>query len=258
MSAVKVLVLRSAGTNCDGETIDAFQGAGATTHLVHLARAFERPELLHEHDILAVPGGFTYGDDIAAGAIYATQLRARMFDEISRFVADGKLVIGICNGFQILVKAGLLPAFDGPGERGDMTLAWNDSARFEDRWVKLRVDSSLSPFAEKGDVIACPVAHAEGKVVLRDDSVLDRLREGNQVVFTYVDDDGNETGYPVNPNGSVANIAGICDPTGRVLGLMPHPERNTRRTHHPRWTRGEDDGGAGRRIFERAVAYATG
>ena len=258
MSRVRVLILRSAGTNCDGEAVEAFRAAGAATDVVHLGRVFERPGLLHEADVLAIPGGFTYGDDIAGGAIYATQLRARLFDDLTRFVADGKLVLGICNGFQILVKAGLLPAFDGPGDRGDLTLAWNDSARFEDRWVRLRVDSSLSPFAEKGDVIECPVAHAEGKVVARDDAVLERLRANDQIVFTYVDAGGRETGYPANPNGSVANIAGICDPTGRVLGLMPHPERNARRTHHPRWTRGEDDGGAGRRIFERAVAYASG
>jgi phosphoribosylformylglycinamidine synthase len=226
---------------------------------MHVYRLFERPTALADYRILAIPGGFTYGDDVAAGAVLAAEMRSKLLPDLRRFVADGGLVLGICNGFQVLVKAGLLPALDGLGERGDLTLAWNDSGRYEDRWVKLRVRTDRTPFFREGDLIDCPVAHAEGKVVVSDPSVVDRLRDAGQIVVTYEGPDGAEAAYPDNPNGSVAGIAGVCDPTGRVMGLMPHPERNVDPTHHPRWTReGPEVGGAGLRVFEDAIAHVAG
>jgi phosphoribosylformylglycinamidine synthase len=170
-------------------------------------------------------------------------------------VADGGLVLGICNGFQILVKAGLLPAVAGHGETGEATLAANDSNRFEDRWVTLAVVSDLSPFVRQGDVIRCPVAHAEGKFVTRDAATLAHLEQSGQVVFRYVGAAGDTSpAYPLNPNGSQNAIAGICDPTGRILGLMPHPERHIEPWHHPTWTRdGLAAAGDGLQVFRNAV-----
>jgi len=259
MSDPKVLVLRAPGTNCDVETADAFRRAGGDPERIHVYRLFDTPERLREFRILAIPGGFTYGDDVAAGAVLAAEMRRRLLPELRRFVDDGGLVLGICNGFQVLVKAGLLPALDGLGERGGLTLTWNDSGRYEDRWVRLRVRTDRTPFFREGEALDCPVAHAEGKVVVSDPSVVERLRENGQIVVTYEAADGGEAEYPENPNGSVAGIAGICDPTGRVMGLMPHPERNVDPPHHPRWTRdGATVGGAGLRVFENAVAHASG
>jgi len=258
MSEPRVLVLRAPGTNCDIETAGAFERAGGAPDMLHLYRLFESPQTLHDYRILAIPGGFSYGDDVAAGAVVAAELRSKLLPDLERFVEGGGLILGICNGFQILVKAGLLPALGGLGSRGDLTLGWNDSGRYEDRWVTLRVESDKSPFFRKGDLIDCPVAHAEGKVVVRDPSVVDRLREAGQIVVTYEAADGGEAAYPENPNGSIAGIAGVCDPTGRVMGLMPHPERNVDGTHHPRWTRdGIEVGGAGLRVFEDAVKHAA-
>jgi phosphoribosylformylglycinamidine synthase I len=259
MTGPRVVILRAAGTNCDVETADAFRRAGGEPEAIHVGRLFEDPTRLRGFRILAIPGGFTYGDDVAAGAVLAAEMRSRLLPELRRFVDEGGLVIGICNGFQVLVKAGLLPAFGGLGERGDLTLTWNDSGRYEDRWVRLRVDSDRSPFFAAGETFDCPVAHAEGKVVVADPSVVDRLREAGQIVVTYIDADGNAAGYPGNPNGSIAGIAGVCDPTGRVVGLMPHPERNVDATHHPRWTRGDPAAtGEGLAVFRRAVEFVRG
>ncbi len=256
--AVRTLIIRTAGTNCDQETKFAFERAGSEVSLLHINRVNEQPSLLAEHQILALPGGFSYGDDIAAGKILANELRTGLADQLKEFV-DGqkKLIIGICNGFQVLVKTGLLP---GPFSRGveqTTTLAFNDSNKFEDRWVYLRADSDKSPFIRKGQMIYLPVAHGEGKFVTNDETTLNAIRDNDQVVFRYVDADGN-TGapYPVNPNGSVDDIAGICDTTGRVLGLMPHPERHVLPTQHPRWTRdGLKDEGDGMQMFRNAVEY---
>jgi len=276
--AVKTLIIRTAGTNCDQETKFAFERAGSEVSLLHINRVNEKPSLLAEHQILALPGGFSYGDDIAAGKVHANEFRMKLGDELKKFVDDGKLIIGICNGFQVLVKTGLLPGFvraepgpaaakpgsavAAPGPFGrdteqTVTLTFNDSNKFEDRWVYLRADSDKSPFINKGEIIYLPIAHGEGKFVTKDDATLAALRDNDQVVFRYVDAAGN-TGapYPVNPNGSVDDIAGICDTTGRVLGLMPHPERHVLPTQHPRWTRdGLRDEGDGMQIFRNAVDY---
>jgi len=253
--SVKTLIIRTAGTNCDQETEFAFEQAGAEVTLLHINRVNENPAVLDDVQILALPGGFSYGDDIAAGKIHANELRTKLGDRLRAFVDAGKLVIGICNGFQILVKAGLLPGNDG-GEQ-TVTLTFNDSNKFEDRWIYLRSDSDQSPFVRKGQVVTFPVAHGEGKFVAKDDATLDALRANDQVVFRYVDAEGHTgAGYPANPNGSVDDIAGICDPTGHVLGLMPHPERHALPTQHPRWTReGLAAEGDGLQMFRNAVDY---
>ncbi len=256
MAKVKVLVLRAAGSNCDLETQFAFQAVGAQADLVHINRLLEGSVRLKEYQVLTIPGGFTYGDDISAGKVLANQLRMKLADQLTEFHAGGKLILGICNGFQVLVKAGLLPELDlNSGQQ--VTLTANDSGRFEDRWVHLRVNQTPCVFTQNaGEKVYFPVAHAEGKFVVKDETVLQRLKERKQIVFQYVNADGGKPSYPMNPNGSVEDIAGICDPTGRILGLMPHPERHLDPTNHPQWMRkGMAAEGDGVAVFRNAVAY---
>jgi phosphoribosylformylglycinamidine synthase len=205
---------------------------------------------------MAIPGGFSFGDHIASGRVLANRLRYALGQELKSFVADGKLVIGICNGFQVLVKMGLLPGFDGDFEQ-KVTLTLNDSGKFEDRWVYLKLDpASKCVFSRDVDSIYLPVRHGEGKFMVDCDATLDKLRAGGQVVFRYCSPDGDEATYPYNPNGSVDDIAGICDFTGRVFGMMPHPEAYLYRENHPRWTREQLPAeGLGRQIFRNAVEY---
>ncbi len=254
---VSVLVLRAAGTNCDRETAVAFELAGARADRVHVNRIREDPARLDRYQVLALPGGFSYGDDLGAGKVLANELRFFLADALARFVDAGKLVIGICNGFQVLVKAGLLPALEGRG-RVEATLAGNDSNRFEARWTHLDCATDRTPFLRRGDRLHLPVAHGEGKLVCRDPATLARLEASGQVCLRYVDGAGRPGAYPVNPNGSEGDIAGLCDPTGRIFGLMPHPERHVEFHHHPRWTRegrGPGDEGDGLRVFRNAVAH---
>jgi phosphoribosylformylglycinamidine synthase len=256
----RVLVLRAAGTNCDAETAFAFEQAGAEASLVHVNRLAEGSARLSGFQMLAIPGGFSYGDDVAAGKILALELEHRLGSELASFVSRGGLVIGICNGFQVLVRTGLLPGNDGfsPGEA--VTLASNDSQKYEDRWVRLEVlDTSCVWLRPSEDMLALPwielpVAHAEGKFVPASSAVMETLKENRQVVLRYVGPDGGEAAYPANPNGSVEGVAGITDATGRVFGLMPHPERHVFRRQHPRWTRGEGSSPPdGRQVFANAV-----
>ncbi|MHC4981604.1 MAG: phosphoribosylformylglycinamidine synthase I [Planctomycetota bacterium] len=257
MARPKALVLRAAGTNCDRETKYALELAGFEANRVHVFRLMENPPALREYQFLVIPGGFSYGDDVAAGKILANQMLHHLAEELNEFLAAGKLVLGICNGFQVMIKSGLLPwGKVAPGEvHRDVTLAWNDSGLFEDRWVHLRCDSEKCVFLPKGEIIALPIAHGEGKFIPRDATVLDALREDGQVSVRYVDARGNPGPYPINPNGSVDDIAGICDRTGRAMGLMPHPERFIDLTHHPRWTRGGISRADGRIFFERASDF---
>ncbi|MFO7899912.1 MAG: phosphoribosylformylglycinamidine synthase subunit PurQ, partial [Planctomycetota bacterium] len=199
--SIKTLIIRTAGTNCDLETKFAFERAGSQVSLLHINRVVENPTLLDEHQILALPGGFSYGDDIAAGRIHANELRTKLGDPLQHFVSHGKLVIGICNGFQVLAKTGLVPGPFAPDVDQTVTLTFNDSNRFEDRWVYLRADSDKSPFIAKGQVIYLPVAHGEGKFVTESRETLADLQKNEQVVFRYVDAEGNTgAGYPANPN----------------------------------------------------------
>jgi phosphoribosylformylglycinamidine synthase I len=255
MADVRAVVLRAAGINCDMETEYALELAGAEAQRVHINRLIEDKNLLDEFQIIVIPGGFSYGDDVAAGKILANQIVHHLFDLLQRFIEQGKLVLGICNGFQVLVKAGILPGLEPDKSRDDATITWNDSGKFEDRWVYLAPQSQRCVFIEAGRQIYLPIAHAEGKVVTKDASTTERLKAEEYVALKYVDENGNEAGYPVNPNGSVDSIAGLTDTTGRVLGMMPHPERFVRRTQHPRWTREQNVDGDGMTIFNNAVKY---
>ncbi len=262
MAQPRVLILRAPGTNCDAETAFAFQLAGAKTEVLHINRVLESPSLLASYQILCIPGGFSYGDDVAAGRILGNQIQHHLAEQIQGFKADGKLILGICNGFQVLIKTGVLLEPD-PQRGPSATLTWNDSGKYEDRWVRLSVSSPRSIFLRGIETMYLPVAHAEGKFVTRDEAVLDQLGRAGQLVLRYrrLDSalDENATaavGYPDNPNGSLAATAGICDATGRVLGLMPHPERHIDPTQHPRWTRGEAGPvGDGLQVFVNAVEY---
>jgi phosphoribosylformylglycinamidine synthase len=255
----KSLILRTAGTNCDWETVAAFEKAGADAERVHVNRIVENPGLLDYYQILTIPGGFTYGDDIASGAVLANELMERFGEQLCRFRDRGKLILGICNGFQVLARTGLLPGFEGG--KAEANLDRNDSGKFEDRWAYLKPDGEKCVFTGGiGDAIYLPVAHGEGKFVAPY-GVMERLKKDRQVVFRYAGENGNPAGrkYPLNPNGSLDDIAGICDPTGRVFGLMPHPERHYMGLQHPRWTReGLRKHGDGLAIFRNAVDYAKG
>jgi phosphoribosylformylglycinamidine synthase len=252
MARVKVLVLRTAGINCDQETVFAWQQAGADAELVHVDRLIESPARLRDTQILTLPGGFSYGDDVAAGRILGNQLARHLIDPLRAFLAAGKLMLGICNGFQVLVKAGLLPG--RPGETPAVTLTFNDSSRFEARWVHLEVGTDRCAFLPAGTRLRLPVAHAEGKVVVPDEGVLGTLRRDGHVALRYVETDGGAVDYPANPNGSVDDIAGLTDPTGQILGLMPHPERFVDPTHDPLWTCRDGAEPDGRILFQCAVS----
>jgi len=253
MSKVRTLILSAPGTNCDVETAFAFQQAGASVSLVHVNQLIRREQRLSDCQIMVIPGGFTYGDDISAGKVLANELRLRLGEDIQRLIENGGLILGICNGFQVLVKAGILPGV-ASGDLPLLTLGANDSGRFECRWVHLGVNKQCPCVFTRGiDSMELPVAHGEGKVVVTPEA-LPHLN----VVLCYTDEHGNtDAGYPHNPNGSVANIAGICDATGRIFALMPHPERYIRGTQHPQWTRqGAKQYGDGFRIFLNAVKWA--
>jgi len=257
MAQVRVLILRAAGTNCDLETQYAWELAGAVAERVHIRRLIERPAQLADYQILTIPGGFSYGDDIAAGRILAAQLERHLLADILRFVADGKLVLGICNGFQVLVRAGLLPWQNGQAGR-ECTITYNDPPGFQDRWVTLRARVAHCAFLEQDREYEMPIAHGEGRVLLASPTGLDRVTQQGHLALTYTPPHtsaGVTPGAPYNPNGSVADIAGLCDETGRILGLMPHPERFVAPTQHPCWTaRPPRDEGDGLALFRRAVA----
>jgi len=254
----KVLVLTGYGINCDIETKYAFDLAGALAERIHLADLLNGSVKFSDYHILALPGGFSFGDDIASGKVLANIIRYNLGDQLQEFIEDGKLIIGICNGFQAMVKMGLLPAFGGDYSRQDVTLTFNDSGRFENRWVHLNANTVSKCIFTRGiKNIYLPVRHGEGKFVVKNPQVLERLKKNNHIVFRYVDIDGNPAGYPQDPNGSIDNIAAICDETGRVFGMMPHPEAFQHKTNHPAWTREElPEEGAGMAIFRNAVDYA--
>ncbi len=261
MATPKALVLRAAGVNCDVETEFALKQAGFQAERVHVFRLMENSRLLEDVQFLLIPGGFSYGDDVSAGKILANQMLHRLAGALNRFVQADKLMLGICNGFQVMIKSGLLPwgHIDPDTAQRDVTLGWNDSGKFDDRWVHLRADSDKCVFLPSGETISLPIAHGEGKFIPRDANVLSRLQRDNQVALRYTDAEGNPgQGYPQNPNGSVDDVAGLCDPTGRILGLMPHPERFCRITNHPQWTRGGIDRADGCLFFQRAFEYFQG
>lgn len=254
---VKVAVLFAAGTNCDEETIHAFKLAGAKAERVRLILLKKKKHLLKDCQILVIPGGFTYGDYISAGKILANELQFLLQDSVSEFIEQGKLILGICNGFQVLVKSGILPGFSKYFTKQTVTLDVNDSNRFECRWIYLKANPKSPCVFTKGlNILPLPVAHAEGKFVVDSKRTLGRLKKQNQIVFTYVNENGKQGGYLNNPNGSIEDIAGICDTTGRIFGLMPHPERFSLIHQHPNWQREEIKEAIGLKIFKNAVGYA--
>jgi phosphoribosylformylglycinamidine synthase subunit PurQ / glutaminase len=250
---VNVMILRAPGTNCDGETQYAFQQAGANASLCHINQLVRHDRSLSDYQVMVIPGGFSYGDDIAAGKVLANELKWKLNDDIQKFIQDGGLILGICNGFQIMAKAGILPDITNPTAPA-LTLAANDSGKFECRWIYMTVNKKSPCVFTRGiDSLYLPVAHGEGKVV----TDMRGLRELNSVLF-YTDEAGDsQAGYPHNPNGSMNNIAGVCDPSGRIFALMPHPERHIRFSQHPQWTRKKPkEFGDGFAIFQNAVNYA--
>lgn len=256
MTKPRVLIVRAPGTNCDEETKIAWESAGAEAETRHARRLLEAPSMLDEFQALTIPGGFSFGDDLGAGRILATRLglgaRSELGDALIRLRDRGGLILGICNGFQVLVKAGLLP---GDGEPA--TLTHNESGRFEARWVRLAGSPGLCPFIADDQPIELPVAHGEGRFLTPRFESVARWESRGQIVLRYADSSGRpaET-FPSNPNGSVAGIAGLCDSTGRVFGLMPHPERYIEPTQHPRWTRiGLDHAPDGLKLFKNAAAF---
>jgi phosphoribosylformylglycinamidine synthase I len=257
---VRALVLAGYGINCEAETRLAFERAGATATIMHLGDLVESPAFLRDQHILAVPGGFSFGDDVASGKILANRLRYRLGEPLREFIAARKLIIGICNGFQVLVKMGILPLF-GDDFVQETTLTHNDSGRFEDRWVHVAVDpASVCVWTRGIKGIELPVRHGEGKFLARNQGVRDRLSAAGQIALRYATADGGPAKgvYPANPNGSLDDVAGICDPSGRIFGLMPHPEAFLEGTNHPRWTReGLQPEGAGLAIFRNGVAHAA-
>jgi phosphoribosylformylglycinamidine synthase I len=258
MSHPNILILRAPGTNCNEETAFAFERAGGAPQCIHVNRLLEQPELLADYQVLCIPGGFSYGDDVAAGKIFANQMRHHLAEPLQAFRDAGKLILGICNGFQVLIKCGLLDTDDSQGPAA--TLAWNDSGRFIDCWVELQAEQKQSPcvYLDGIERLYLPVAHAEGKFVTRDRATLERLQQSGQLVLRYQSADEPDG----NPNGSQQDVAGICDTTGRVFGLMPHPERYIETTQHPSWTRSsasasknDEPEGDGLQIFRNAVRY---
>lgn len=259
MNRPKTLILRTAGTNCDAETAHAFELAGATAESVHLNRVLENPDLLRDYQMMALPGGFSYGDDIAAGRIFANQIVHHLRDAFHGFVDAGKPIIGICNGFQVLVKTDLLPGSIGDRRGQTCTLTNNDSHRFIDRWVHLLPKPGKCIWTAGMDQpFELPIAHGEGKFVPANESVRRALRENGHVALSYARADGSpaDGAFPDNPNGSIDDIAGVCDITGLVFGLMPHPERFVRSFQHPSWTRCPPAAeGVGLRVFRNAVQF---
>ncbi|MFM9962638.1 MAG: phosphoribosylformylglycinamidine synthase subunit PurQ [Planctomycetaceae bacterium] len=289
MVAPRVCVLRAPGTNCDVETAYAFETCGAIADRVHLFQLLENPKSLANYQALCVPGGFSYGDDIGSGVIFASQLRNHLAETLGEFLQRDTLMLGICNGFQVLLKSGILPGGacewpPNPDVPADATLTWNDNGKYTALWVRLKVGHSKNVFLRGLDEFDVPIAHGEGKLVVRDPATLDRWQQNGQCALSYTSQNAlGEPGgvslrtpgverpgadaprltssqeqlpFPINPNGSMANLAGLSDPSGRVLGLMPHPERFLFATQHPHWTRlGLRGEGAGLRLFRNAVDY---
>ena len=261
MKKIRVLILRTAGTNCDYETQSAFELCGAIAERVHINTLIERKDKIFEYDILAFPGGFSYGDDIASGKILSNEVKNKLGDEVKKYALSGRPIIGICNGFQVLVKIGLLP--DPELFEQISTLSYNDSDKFECRWVYLKTEKKIKEESNciwtknLPDIISLPVAHGEGKFIPMNEKFLGNLNKNNQIVFRYSLKDGSEPEYPLAPNGSTEQIAGICNKKGNIFGLMPHPERYVFALQHPAREGFNSKYGWGKVIFQNAVNFAS-
>ncbi|MGB2578677.1 phosphoribosylformylglycinamidine synthase [Elusimicrobium simillimum] len=246
MKKVKALVVRTAGINCDIETKHALDASGATAELVHTNEITSGKTKILDYDVLVFPGGFSYGDDIAGGKIWSVHMN-KVYADIKKFIDSGRPVMGICNGFQVLTKLGFLP--EGKEKAQTASLTFNDSGIFKAQWEKLKVNKNSPCIFTKnlGDIIELPIAHGEGKIVINDKAVLAALQKNNTIPLTYVN----------NPNGSVLDIAALCNTKGNCFGLMPHPERYFNALHHPAWTRKEMENAkaVGLQIFKNVVDY---
>ena len=264
---VRAVVISGNGTNCEREVANACRLAGAeVVDIVHVAELLSGRARLDDYHFLNLAGGFLDGDDLGSAKAGANRLRhaavqgstESVADQLQRFIADGKLVMGVCNGFQLMVKMGLLPALAGDYKTQSATLTHNDSGRFEDRWTYLKVEAASPCIYTRGmETIYLPVRHGEGKF-LADPATIDAIAVGDLVALRYADASGTPTmEYPLNPNGSSHAIAGLCDATGRLCGLMPHPEAYTHRTHHPRWTRERElpEEGMGLGLYRNAIEF---
>jgi len=251
--ALKALVITGYGINCEAESKYAIEKSGGKADILHVNKVLENPKLLEGYNMLMIPGGFSFGDDLGSGKVMGNKMRFRIQEHLEDFVKHGNLMLGVCNGFQIMAKMGLLPE---PDLKQRVSLTNNDSGHFEDRWVIVKANP-LSPcvFTKGMDRILLPVRHGEGKFVPKDPATLEELKKNNQIVFQYVDEKSDLAGYPHNPNGSIMNIAGICDKSGRIFGLMPHPEAFNIPENCPYWVRGTIKEAMGLAVFKNAVAY---
>jgi len=266
MKKPPVLILHASGTNRDHEAAQACELAGGQAEIVHVNQLARREKSLKDYVMLVLPGGFSYSDDLGAGMLLALDIRHRLGDDLQRFIDDGKAVLGICNGFQSLVKSGLLPG-PGPSESvspphvngRQATLTFNRSARFECRWVHLKPNPASPCVFTQGltGLLYVPVAHGEGRFMTGSEPAWEALQANRQIALTYVNKDGEPANYPGNPNGSMKGVAGICNVRGNVFGLMPHPENHVFPYQHPRWTRGES-GNMGLPVFEAGIRYVSG
>lgn len=269
MKQVKSLILTGFGINCEEETAAAYKLAGASPTIVHLNEVLLKGFNIHDFDILNFPGGFSFGDDISSGKVLANKIRYKrlpsgttLLDEIKQFLADGKYILGICNGFQVLVKLGLLPDVAGDTAQ-EATLTLNDSGKFENRWVHCKVSENCpTPFLKKIGIIPLPVRHGEGKLILKNEILTQQILANGLNCLTYCDEQGEETDiYPLNPNGAALNCAGLTSKNGQVFGLMPHPEAYLSIYNHPNWgqmLRQNPDlakEGEGLQIFKNIVEY---
>jgi phosphoribosylformylglycinamidine synthase subunit PurQ / glutaminase len=252
---VKACIITGFGINADLELKKAFEMAGAGADLVHVNDIIREPSRLSGYRIMGFPGGFSFGDHIGSGKVFGNLFKQRLKGSLDAFIAEGKLVIGVCNGFQVLVKMGILPNLKGGWDQ-EVSLIHNESGKFEDRWVRLEYNS-LSPCVwTKGlPPIDVPVRHGEGKFIIGSPETQAALLTENLIAARYASRSGVAITYPDNPNGSVLDIAGICDRTGRVFGLMPHPEAFLIPQNHPLWTNQPVPEAAGLELFRNSVRY---
>jgi len=257
MATPKALIMTGNGLNCEEETAYAFEKAGAHSEIVHMDDVLSGEKKLEDHQILAFIGGFSFGDHMGAGTVQALKYQHHLKEDISKFMEKG-LMIGICNGFQTMTRLGILPGFDQNYFSQKVALSVNDSCRYEDRWINLRLNETPCVFTKGIENMFLPVRHGEGKLYAPKD-IIKRLFDDNLVVMQYCDEKNRVTmEYPNNPNGSLEAIAAICDPSGRILGMMPHPEAYVSPYHHPSWTREKGklpEEGEGLKIFKNAVRY---
>ncbi len=262
----RVLVLTGYGINCEEETAYVFNASGATAEVVHINDLIDGSKKLSDYQIMAFPGGFSYGDDTGSGNAFANKIKNNLEEELIKFAQEDKLIIGLCNGFQILANTGLAPATNGQYGKREVALMHNSTARYDCRWVHLKNQSEKCIWTKGIDIIHLPIAHGEGNFYT-DNETLSHLKTNDQIAFKYVNPDGTPANgvLPINPNGALEDIAGICDESGRILGMMPHPERFNCFTNEDGWTKTKErlirEGkelpkeGAGLKLFKNAVQY---